>query len=242
MTDVHALSGAYAVDALDDLERARFERHLSECPDCQAEVAGLREASALLADTVAVTPPPALREQVLAGITSVRPLPPVVSEHAAEAARRPRRRLRGLLVAAAAVTVLGTGVAIVQPWDDDSTSHEEPPQLTAIEQVLNAPDRRRIVQAFEDGSKATVVVSADLSKAVVVTEDMAPPPPGKVYELWYQHGDEMVPAGIMPDDPDATVLLDGEADEAAAVGITVEPEGGSPEPTTQPVALFPIDA
>ena len=31
MTEIHALSGAYAVDALDDLERAAFERHLGEC-------------------------------------------------------------------------------------------------------------------------------------------------------------------------------------------------------------------
>ena len=31
MSDLHGLSGAYAVDGLDDLERARFERHLAEC-------------------------------------------------------------------------------------------------------------------------------------------------------------------------------------------------------------------
>ena len=34
--DIHALSGAYAVDALDDIERAQFERHLAECPACRA--------------------------------------------------------------------------------------------------------------------------------------------------------------------------------------------------------------
>ena len=86
MTDVHALSGAYAVDALDDLERARFERHLSECQDCEDEVATLREASSLLADTVAVAPPGALRDRVLAGITTVRPDPPGRSR--GEATRR----------------------------------------------------------------------------------------------------------------------------------------------------------
>ena len=36
--DIHGLSGAYAVDALDDVERAEFERHLAQCPECQAEV------------------------------------------------------------------------------------------------------------------------------------------------------------------------------------------------------------
>ena len=56
MSDIHALSGAYAVDALDDIERAQFERHLAECPACTAEVGSLREAAALLAETTAVDP------------------------------------------------------------------------------------------------------------------------------------------------------------------------------------------
>ena len=59
---LHALSGAYVVDALDDEERATFERHLPGCLDCQREVASLREATALLADDAALTPPPAMRE------------------------------------------------------------------------------------------------------------------------------------------------------------------------------------
>ena len=57
MSEVHNLTGAYALDALDDIERARFEQHLATCEDCRAEVAELRETAALLAETTAVTPP-----------------------------------------------------------------------------------------------------------------------------------------------------------------------------------------
>lgn len=239
MTDVHALSGAYAVDALDDLERARFERHLSECPDCQDEVASLREASALLAETVSVAPPASLRAKVLADITTVRPLAPLV----ADPEQAPRRRwLQGLVAAAAAVTVLGAGGVIVDQLNNDPTSQAE---LTAPERVIRSDDARRIVQQFDDGSKATVVISDKLRQAVVVTEGMAPPPPGKVYELWYQQpGKGMVPAGLMPNDPDATVLLDGDARSAVAIGITVEPEGGSPTgtPSDEGVTEFALDA
>ena len=78
MSDIHKLSGAYALDALDDLERARFEQHLATCEDCRAEVAELRETAALLAETTATAPPASLRESVLAGISQVRPLPPEV--------------------------------------------------------------------------------------------------------------------------------------------------------------------
>ena len=73
--DVHALSGAYAVDALDDIERAQFERHLAECPACTAEVQSLRETAALLAETTAIAPSKELRARILADITTVRPLP-----------------------------------------------------------------------------------------------------------------------------------------------------------------------
>src|ERR1700712_4964854 len=97
MSDIHALSGAYAIDALDDIERAQFERHLAECPACTAEVRSLRETGALLAETTATAPSAALRARVLAGITTVRPLPPVVAEEPRSAtvtALEPRRRRR----------------------------------------------------------------------------------------------------------------------------------------------------
>ena len=40
----HTLAGAYAMDALDGQDRARFERHLERCEECTREVAGLHEA------------------------------------------------------------------------------------------------------------------------------------------------------------------------------------------------------
>jgi hypothetical protein len=51
----------------------------------------------------------------------------------------------------------------------------------------------------------------------------------------------MVPAGLMPPKPDQTFLLEGDASDAMAAGITVEPAGGSPEPTTSPIALFDLE-
>ena len=80
MSDIHALVGAYAVDALDDVERAAFERHLAECAACRAEVDGLREAAAMIGGAAAAQPPAGLRERVLADIATVRPLPPPVEQ------------------------------------------------------------------------------------------------------------------------------------------------------------------
>lgn len=237
--NAHALSGAYAVDALDDVERARFEAHLRSCPDCQVEVETLRETAAALA-VDPVEPPARLRAEVLAGIESIRPLPPLIDrDQPAAPRRRPWYTTTGpLLVAAALVLVALVTTVALRPWADDT---EPAPELTATERVLEAPDAEKVAQEFPDGSVATVVVSRSEGRAVILTEDMALAPEGKVYELWLStDGVDMIPAGLMPDDGDATVLLEGDASDAVAVGITVEPDGGSPEPTGDVVHVFEL--
>jgi anti-sigma-K factor RskA len=244
MSDLHKLTGAYAMDALDELERARFEQHLAQCDDCRAEVAELRETAALLSETVAVTPPPSLRDSVLAGISQVRPLAPEVTtipraEPAPTSSQAPagRRGWVPFLVAAALALFVGVGAMIVAPWADE----DEVPRLTAAEQVLQAPDAEEVFLDLGEAGRATVVRSKSADRAVIVTEDMVSAPEGKAYELWFQTPEnDMVPAGLMPDAPDQTVVLDGSAAEAVAVGITVEPEGGSEQPTTDPIALFDL--
>ena len=63
---LHALAGAYALDALEAAERDRFERHLPGCRDCEAEVRGLTATATALGMAVAADPPPALKPAVLA--------------------------------------------------------------------------------------------------------------------------------------------------------------------------------
>ncbi len=238
MSDIHALSGAYAVDALDDIERAQFERHLAGCADCRAEVASLREAAGLLAETTLAAPPARLRDRVLADIGTVRPLPPQTVETTAP--RRRRFRPAALAAAAAVVIALGGGAIVwQQPWADET---EQAPRLSAVDRVLQADDAEEYQQSLPDGAEATLIRSKSLNQAVLVANDMAPPPPGTVYELWLEHeGVGMVPAGLMPQGRDATMLLEGDPATAIGAGITVEPAGGSETPTGETVALIPFE-
>jgi anti-sigma factor RsiW len=251
--DIHSLSGAYAVDAVDDVERARFEAHLSGCSQCQREVASLRAAAGELGATTLASPPASLRASVLRDISSVRPLPPrLTSDKAAapepatlsppaatssleskRAERTGRAPLRQWLVGVAAAAVLATGGVVWHPWSTGTGTV----QLTATQQVLQAKD----VQRFEGkvgNATATVVRSPSLKKAVIVTANLPPAPAGKVYELWLQQGQKMVKAGFIPAGASNTVLLEGNAATAAGAGITVEPAGGSESPTLPPVALI----
>ena len=294
--DIHALSGAYAVDALDDVEREQFERHLAGCSACQAEVASLVAAASALSSLSDVAPPPSLRAKVLQGITTVRPLPPVVGDHeqldlgsrppdvagatssAPEPAAAPapvappidvpgtgpttgpespaeqeqapdelatrragrhadtRRSPLRWLVAAAAAAILAIGGFTV--WRSSDGGSTPPP--TVAEQVQSAPDATTSSDvAIPGGGTATVVRSASLGKAVVVTSDLPSAPPGKVYQLWLQDAEgQFTSAGLMPAAGDQTVVLEGDAADAQAAGITVEPAGGSAQPTSDPIAFF----
>jgi anti-sigma factor RsiW len=265
--DIHSLSGAYAVDAVDDVERARFEAHLATCSACQSEVASLRSAAGELPSVTATSPPPSLRDSVLRGISSVRPLPPAVTSDEARApepsptpapsdpsaspaatpatptapssleSRRAERRrrapVRQWLAGVAAAAVLATGGLVWQPWSPDSGTV----QLTASQQVLQAKDAQRFEKKV-GAATATVVRSPSLKRAVIVTSNLPAPPEGKVYELWLQQGTAMVPAGLVPAGQASTVLLEGDAASAQAVGITTEPAGGSDTPTLPPVAVI----
>jgi anti-sigma-K factor RskA len=233
--EIHALSGAYAVDALDPDEKVRFEEHLTGCATCRAEVAGLQEATALIAGTAEADPPPALRESVLAGIKSVRPLPPEVS--APTTVRRlPVRRRLVALAAAAVLGVAGVGTVI---WQQETSSDQT---VSVADRVLQAADAKRVNVNLPGGVSASVIRSVSEGRAVLVTHNMPAPPSGRVYELWLQTpAGQMVPAGTMDKPGTKPVLLKGDATNATAVGITVEPEGGSESPTSDPVALFDFE-
>lgn len=240
-TDIHSLSGAYVLDALDDAERLEFEAHLQVCPTCQHEVAELAVVTEALADEAAEDPPPSLRADVLAAIDTVRPLPPIVDPAggreggaAGPAAPPSIGRLPWILGAAAAIVLVVGLVAVFVTRTDE-------PSGTSVQAVMDASDAQTVEREL-DGFTAMVVVSRSENRAAIISDDMPSAPEGQSFQLWYERPDEgMVPAGMMPDSEDGqSVLLDGPLDDATAVGVTVEPDGGSREPTSDPVVVFPI--
>ncbi|MGI8522141.1 MAG: anti-sigma factor [Nocardioides sp.] len=234
MSEIHALSGAFAMDALDDIERAQFERHLASCPECRAETEGLFETTGVIGSACAATPPAALRARVLADIAATRPLPPRFDSPAR--VQPVRRRWVPALVAASVLLVGGVGAVAWHPWTD-STSQQ---QVSAIDRVLHAPDAQK-VKADVGGGTAIVVRSASLGKAVIMADGVRNPPHGKVYELWLQAPDgSLAPAGLMGTGSSVSQVFEGDASQARAAAITVEPAGGSDTPSSAPVASFPL--
>lgn len=240
--DIHTLSGAYVLDAVDPEERVRFEQHLPTCAPCRAEV---EEFSAMLADlseTTAEEPPASLRHSVLAAIDDTAPLPPLEIDPGETAQVRPitarwhRVRHRPLMAAAAILLITAAAALALTVATSNS-----PADRTGVAAVLEADDANRIEEDL-DGFTAAVVTSRARNEAVLVSDDMPPAPAGKSYQLWYERpGIGMQSAGIMPRTTDGhEVLLEGSLDDATAVGVTLEPEGGSPDPTSEPIVVFPL--
>jgi len=230
--EIHALSGAYAVDALDDLERARFEDHLAACAECQAEVASLQDAAASISTMTAAAPSADLRARILADIKTVRPLPPVVARLEA---RRPRRWAT-LAAAAAVLGVLGGGVTV---WQQQQSSSQAP---SAVDQIRAAADVTAVTQDLGKGATATLYRSESLGKAALVTSHLPSAPVGKTYQLWLQNrAGHMIDAGLLRGSGNRAVVLRGDASDATAAGITVEPAGGSETPSLPVVAVIEFE-
>lgn len=243
--DLHTLSGAYALHALPGREGALFEEHLARCESCEDEVRGLRETAARLALAVAEAPPANLRPRVLAAIQQVRQAPPPVWDvhrepdptqllPRIEARRAPWRTKLALgltAVAAAAAVALGA-VAFEGARDLQEVQANRRDLLT----VLAAPDAQTVTQPVTAGGTATVLLSRSQGR-IVVTSSGLPDLKAKDYELWLMGSDGIRPMGLLRKDESGLTIpvlarpLRGDDH----VGLTVEPVGGSDQPTTQPI-------
>jgi hypothetical protein len=240
MTQTHSddlldLAVPYALDAVSDAERDQIESRLASAPLPAAdafydEVRAVRETMAVVSAADAVDPPAHLRERLLAAVAedNVRALP---------TAGTGRRWRTTVLSAAAAVaiglTAVGVGVAL-RPTPPA-------PQSTA-QQVFSATDVHTVYGPIPAGGTATVVFSRDRDAGVLVMNDVPPPSPGTVYQMWLVSPQGAKSAGTMDAKavaPSTTAVLENLGD-STKLRFTVEPGNGSTQPTGQLIAELPL--
>jgi anti-sigma-K factor RskA len=205
-TEIHELSAAYALDALDADERLRYEEHLGHCEECQEAVAAFHDTAASLAHGVESRQPPAsLRDRIL---------DEAASEGQKVAPLRPRWSIRvtSAVAAVAAIAALAFGLWALALHDQLGERPQAIPLTGATGQLVVSPDRA----------------------ATLVVDDLAPAPPGKTYEAWVISDDETKPAGTFAGGATRTAFaLTQSVPDGATVAVTVEPAGGSDAPTSE---------
>jgi anti-sigma-K factor RskA len=238
--DLHTLSGAYSLDAMPAEERAQFEDHLAQCDSCAEEVLELRATAARLGAAVAADPPPHLRERVLGEASRTRQLPPVP---APVAARRPSRTALRLLAVAAAVLAVLAGALGVAAYRADQRADRIAAESRQVTRVLGAGDAVTVSGAVEGGGRGTVVASRRLGEVAFVADDLPEAGGARTYQLWLipARGPARSAGLIGGEGGDRRELVAGDLSDVATFGVSVEPEGGSPQPT-RPVLLLPLRA
>jgi Anti-sigma-K factor rskA len=222
------LAAPYALHAVSDAERADIDRQLGAAPASigaafSEEVRAVRETMAIVSAATTAEPPAQLRAAVLALAVSNQPT-------------RQRRWRTTALVSVAAAIVAGLtafGVhTLLRP--------ASPPSVA--EQVMAAPDVRTVSRPLANGT-ATVVFSRDRNAGVLVMNNVTPPSPGTVYQMWLMgtsgpptSAGTMGTAAVAPSTK-ATVRDIG---ASTALAFTVEPGAGSAQPTGSVLAQLPL--
>lgn len=260
--DAHQLSGAYVLDALSAAEADSMETAMRSSEDLRSEVAELTDTAVLLGLAVPpVEPSDLLRERLLALVDVTPQLPPLpavaelderaepeseVGLHPGPERRGvvtigPRRwftRPSGVLAAAAAIALLIGGGVLVQRVIVPSPEQAEASRFAALS---SAPDLEHQQAAVAGGGIATVSWSDQQRTAAVVLAGERAAPSGKVMQVWCLDGDTATSAGVyQPAQGHTYEMLQCFPQSGDRVGVTVEPAGGSKQPTTEPIATVPL--
>jgi anti-sigma-K factor RskA len=210
--------GAYLLGALTELEQHAFERHMAGCTECQEELERLRPAADALPGSVEQLQPPASLKASLMEVVERE----AQVERQPAPSRRPRRRfLRPALVAAGLLIALAIGVTLTQLGGDDTRT------VTA-----------RVDPAMPQAGGSLRIEGDD---ATLRLHGMPELGGARVYQVWLQHGERMVPARTF------TVGRSGagrvelpDVSDAKGVFVTREPRGGAQVPSENPIVSVPL--
>lgn len=237
--DLHTLAGAYALNALSGDDLRRFEEHMTHCDSCRQEVRGLSETTAVLGTAAARTPPADLRRRVLEQISRTRQLAP---QPAPELSPHSWWRRWGLGVTLAACMALVLAVGGIA-WDQNRQLQEHRETERQVAEVLAAPDAEWRHTSPEEGVNVTVV-AAPSEERVVFNAHGLEQLDNEDYQLWLTEADETAhSAGLLEVASDGLVepMVAEPLAEMDAVALTVEPQGGSAEPTSEPMMAMSLE-
>ena len=251
-------SGAFSLDALSVEEARSFQSAAALNADLQRESDELLETAAILGLAVNPVDPPAqlkanlmslimqtpqlprtpdMRPSALNGAEAVPTTTPVQPSAATRKAQsrwfiRPTVYLVG--AAAAVALFVGGGFAGALVTGTPTTVDA---QAMGVAQISAAPDATMERTTVAGGGSATLMWSKTLGQSAVLVSGLPALTSGSVYEAWYINGTTVVSAGVLEDHTSASswCVLKGLMRDGATIGVTVEPTGGSAQPTTEPI-------
>lgn len=226
--ETHELIAGYALDALDDTDRARAEELFATSEEAREELRSLTDVAAAMATATAG---PAPRSELRGRILEAARAEP---QNVVSLDERRRSRVVPVLGAAAALAacaalVAGLWGASVSSELDEARSALERERAAAA--VLAQP----VAESSLTGGTGRLVVGEE-GRAVLVLSSPPPVPAGKTYQMWVIDDGRPVSGGLFaPVEGTRAIPVDGKVGQGSVVAVTVEDEGGATAPTGEPV-------
>jgi anti-sigma-K factor RskA len=222
-----ALVAAYVLGAIPPDELAEVADHIASCEICLEEADAYSPLLGDLALTVDPVPlPVGFADGVLASVRQREPMPAGASKPSgAQVLPFRRRLLTGALAAAAAVIIGVLGAGFLDARSDLQRSRQVISALTAD---------RGLALAGRGGAEGHMVPTDDGGLFVAV--GLPKPPAGRTYQLWALRNERPLSLGTFGvEEGEAVVQIENPVERADAMAVTVEPEGGSDQPSSDPV-------
>lgn len=249
MNDEHVeeLIDLYALGALEPAEQAAVDEHLDSCPRCRLQAEEAKRIVLLLAWTPDQhDPPPHLRERVQRRIAQLQRLegngPRLWWQRLLAELRRPATALA--YAAALVLALLSVGLAgrLGQTRGELATLQERLAQQQQVIELLRAPDTRLVTfQSQTTPGTLRLLLDPDGRSAYVIAAGLPPLPADRTYQLWLIDGNAPVSAGLLTVDAQGTAIMRITSAQPLSryrlAGVTIEPAGGSPQPTMQPILV-----
>lgn len=219
--EIRSLMAAYALGAIPEEEVPSIRAHILSCEECFAEAESYADTLASLSMAVDDVPlPEGFADRVLEQMRGTTSTPASI-----------RKRFRwspAVAFAGAALSLLlvATSIALVDAIDDRDRYQD----------VLAAMVHDRDAIELSGAGGAEGVISQTDNGAVLVAVNLGEAPPDRDYQLWLMKDGVPTPAETF-DVNDGVVIVESSQDLEGYDGaaVTVEPEGGSEQPTTEPV-------
>lgn len=218
--EIQTLMAAYALGAVPDEEIPPIRAHILSCEECFAEAESYADTLGALSMAASEAPlPEGFADRVLQQATGGAPAAP---------ARKRFRWSPGIALAGAALSLLlvATGVALFGAIEDRDR----------YEQVIAAMVRDRGAIELLGAGGAEGIISQTDQGSVLVAVNLGDAPPESDYQLWLMK-DGVPTAAETFDVTDGLVIVESvhDLEDYDGAAVTVEPEGGSEQPTTEPV-------
>jgi anti-sigma-K factor RskA len=216
--------GPYVLGALPELEAELLERHLTGCESCRNEVDELQPVTAAMARSVPQVEPPASLKASLMEIVNAEAAPPRQRRSFASwfSTLQPRMAVGMALAVLALGVAVGVGV--------DQLANSGGPDTTTI--------AAKIDRSLMPSGDASLAVKGKTARLELT--DAPQPPPGRVYQLWYQHGKSIERGGTFRPRGDGSYRAEVPVADTDAVMVTLERAGGAAAPTGPAIMQFSV--